>query len=298
MKKKVDPQDNNQINVGLVGLGLRTEYYSEILNSPQPIDWLEIISENYLIPGGKPLYFLDAIRERYPMVMHGVSLSIGSTDPIDWNYLRKLKELIARVDPLWVSDHLCWTGVNGLNMHDLLPLPYTDETIHHVVNRLNQVQDFLGRPVMMENVSSYIGYKSSNMTEWQFLNSVVEASNTKILLDINNIYVSAYNHGFDASEYLDAIPKDRVQQFHLAGHRNFGDHIIDTHDSPIIDPVWILYERAIARFGNVPTLIERDGDLPPLSELLAEVVKARRIMEQYENQEASSKHHRSTLEAP
>lgn len=267
------------------GLGLRTDHYATILDThPSSIDWFEIISENFLIPGGKPLYYLDQIRECYPMVMHGVSLSIGSCDPLNWDYLKQLKQLTERVKPAWISDHLCWTGINKLNMHDLLPLPYTEETIQHVVQRIQEVQDFLGRQISLENVSSYLTYKDSEFTEWDFLSTIVEEADCRILLDINNIYVSSFNHGFDPDEYLEGIPIDRVQQFHLAGHTNNGTHIIDTHDAPIIEDVWHLYAKAIKRFGFVSTMIERDDNIPPLDELLTELEQAKSVAEQVLNQ--------------
>lgn len=259
------------------GLGLRTDHYTTILDTTPPIDWFEIISENYLIPGGKPLHFLDKIRERYPMVMHGVSMSIGSSDPLNWDYLKQLKALIDRVKPAWVSDHLCWTGINKVNIHDLLPIPYTEEALNHIVERVKTVQDFLGRQLLLENVSSYITYTDSELTEWEFLSLVAEKADCLLLLDVNNIYVSGFNHGFDPMEYLRGIPINRVQQIHLAGHTNNGDHIIDTHDHPIVDPVWDLYAEAIKRFGLVATMIERDDHIPPLDELLLELDQAKKI---------------------
>lgn len=259
------------------GLGLRTAHFNTILETLPSIDWWEIISENFMIPGGKPLYFLDKIREHYPIVTHGVSLSIGSTDPLNWDYLEKLKILIQRIHPAWVSDHLCWTGVNGINTHDLLPLPYTEESLNHVVERVKIVQDFLETQILLENVSSYVSFKASTFTEWDFLSQVAKQADCLILLDINNIYVSAFNHGFDPYQYLNAIPIDRVQQFHLAGHTNKIDHIIDTHDADIISPVWDLYSAAIKRFGPVSTLIERDDNIPPLPELILELQHAKEI---------------------
>ncbi len=259
------------------GLGLRTDHYESIVETRPAVDWFEIISENYMVPGGKPLHFLDLVRADYPMVMHGVSLSIGSTDPLNRDYLRQLKQLADRIQPAWVSDHLCWTGVHGKNMHDLLPLPYTEEAVRHVAGRVQQVQDFLGRRILLENVSSYVTYRQSAMTEWEFLNAVVEQADCLILLDVNNIYVSSFNHGFDPLDYLNAVPAGRVQQFHLAGHRNLDTHIIDTHDEPIVDPVWKLYRAAVQRFGRVSTMIERDDNIPPLEELLAELGRARKI---------------------
>lgn len=262
------------------GLGLRTEHYDDILSQKPAVDWFEIISENYLIPGGKPLYYLDNIRENYAMVMHGVSLSLGSSDPLDKAYLKQLDELARRIEPAWISDHLCWTGVNGLNMHDLLPLPYTRQAVEQVVSRIHQVQDYLRQPLLIENVSSYITYIQSEMTEWQFIRAIVEQAGCYILLDVNNIYVSAVNHGFNAMDYINAMPADRVVQIHLAGHSNEGDYIIDTHDNPIVTPVWDLYANTIKRFGLVSTMIERDDNMPALGELLAELEHAKKIAEQ------------------
>ena len=267
---------DTRTNLGF-GLGLRVEHYESILNSEPAVDWFEIISENYLVPGGKPLHYLDRIRERYPLVMHGVSLSIGSTDPLNRDYLKQLKELAARVQPAWVSDHLCWTGVHGRNLHDLLPLPYTEETIDHVAARIREVQDFLGRRILIENVSSYVNYAQSQLSEWDFLSEICERADCLLLFDVNNIYVSSVNHGFDALDYLNGIPATRVQQLHLAGHEDHGRYIIDTHDHPVSDPVWDLYAHALRRFGPVSTMIERDDHIPPLTELVGELEHARRI---------------------
>lgn len=259
------------------GLGLRVDHYPNFLHEPPAIDWLEILSENYMVPGGLPLHNLDRIRERYPMVMHGVSLSIGSTDPLNPDYLKQLKALAQRVEPAWISDHLCWTGVEGRNLHDLMPLPYTEEGVRHVAERVQQVQDYLGRRILLENVSSYVSYPQAEMAEWEFLAAIAERADCLILLDINNIYVSSFNHDFAAHDYIDHMPPARVQQFHLAGHRNLGNLIIDTHDEAIIDPVWALYAHATRRFGAVATMIERDDNIPPLPELLAELDHARAI---------------------
>jgi uncharacterized protein (UPF0276 family) len=261
------------------GLGLRKEHYETVLAKHPPVDWFEIISENYMVDGGKPLYYLDHIRETYPIAMHGVSLSIGGTDPLDRDYLMRLKTLANRVKPAWVSDHLCWTGVQGTNLHDLMPLPYTPETVNHVAERVTQVQDYLGRQILLENVSSYVAYATSVMTEWEFLCEIAETADCLILLDVNNIYVSAMNHNFDPYAYLSGIPVERVRQFHLAGHTCQQDLIIDTHDQPIVDPVWNLYAAAVRRFGHVSTMIERDDNIPPLSDLLDELKQARRIAE-------------------
>ena len=259
------------------GLGLRTEYYDTILQQQPNVDWFEILSENYMVEGGKPLYYLDAIRERYPMVMHGVSLSIGGTDPLNRRYLTQLKDLAQRVQPCWISDHLCWTGQGGHNLHDLMPLPYNDEAVKHVANRVKEVQDFLGRRILLENVSSYVTYTHSMMSEWEFYRAVVEEADCLMLLDINNVYVSARNHQFNPMDYLTAMPKDRVQQVHLAGHSDYGDYVIDTHDHPVVDPVWRLYREALKRFGPVSTMIERDDRFPPFDELMQELNQARDI---------------------
>lgn len=259
------------------GLGLRVEHYTTILETSPAVDWFEIITENYLVPGGKPKFYLHQIRERYPMVMHGVSLSIGSTDPLNMDYLAQVKQLAREVEPAWISDHLCWTGAHHLNMHDLLPIPYTEEALNHVVNRVNQVQDFLQRRILLENVSSYITYVDSVMPEWEFLTEIAIRADCLILLDINNIHVSAFNHGFNPLDYLNAIPKNRVQQFHLAGHSYQGDYIIDTHDHPIIPAVWELLGHAVARFGQISSMVERDDNMPPLTDLLEELQHARQI---------------------
>ena len=259
------------------GLGLRTAHYGAFLAAPQRVDWLEIISENYMVPGGKPLRMLDDIRARYPMAMHGVSLSIGSVAGPDPAYLKALAALVHRVEPLWVSDHLCWTGVHGRQSHDLLPLPYSDEALRTVVRNVRQVQDALGRRILLENVSSYLEYKDSRMSEWEFVDAVCEEADCLLLLDVNNIHVSSVNHGFDALDYLHAMPAHRVQQIHLAGHTDHGDHVIDTHDHPVAPAVWQLYREALLRFGDVATMIERDDHIPPLPELIAELDQARAV---------------------
>ncbi len=257
------------------GLGLRSEYFEQVLAAPPAVDWFEITSENFMVAGGKPRHYLEAIRARYPLVMHGVSLSIGSTDPLDRDYLRQLRQLMREIEPAWVSDHLCWTGVAGVNSHDLLPLPYTEAAIVHVVERVQQVQDFLGRELLLENLSSYVEFRQSEMPEWEFLAAIAKRSGCRILLDVNNIQVSARNHGFDPLDYLAGIPGDRVWQIHLAGHSDYGDYCIDTHDHAVPDAVWALYESAIRRFGPISTMIERDDHFPPLAELVAELGQAR-----------------------
>ena len=262
------------------GLGLRTDHFQEVLDTKPNVDWFEVISENFMVDGGKPKYFLHTIREHYPIVMHGVSLSIGSNDPLDMDYLRKLKVLINEVQPEWVSDHLCWTGAQQTNTHDLLPLPYNEEAINHLVERIQRVQDFLGRQILMENVSSYLTYHNSEITEWEFYNEVINRADCLALLDINNIYVSARNHNFSSQDYLAGMNKNRIRQFHLAGHTDYGDYVIDTHDHDVADPVWQLYQDALKQFGRVSTMIERDDNIPPLKDLLAELSIARDIAQQ------------------
>jgi uncharacterized protein (UPF0276 family) len=259
------------------GLGLRPDHYQDVLDRSPAVDWFEVISENYMIPGGRPLYFLDRIRERYPMVMHGVSMSIGSTDALNMSYLRELKQLAQRVRPAWISDHLCWTGVNGVNLHDLMPLPYTEEALQHVATRIRQVQDFLGQRMLIENVSSYVSYSHSAMQEWEFLAALTQEADCDLLLDVNNIYVSSVNHGFGALEFLQGIPADRVRQMHLAGHTRQGECLIDTHDQPVPEEVWSLYAIASRMFPDVSTMIERDGNIPALAELVAELDRARSV---------------------
>jgi uncharacterized protein len=259
------------------GVGLRTQHYVTVLEEQPAVDWFEIISENFMVAGGNPRRVLRAVRERHPVVMHGVSLSIGATDPLDARYLDELAQLAREVEPAWISDHLCWTGVAGRNTHDLLPLPYTEEALAMVVERVSRVQDFLGRRILLENVSSYVEFRDSHLTEWQFLGEIAARADCLILLDVNNIYVSAVNHEFDPLEYLNAIPAERVQQIHLAGHEDHGAYLIDTHDHPVPDPVWELYRAAVRRLGPVSTMIERDDHIPPLEELCAELERARMV---------------------
>ena len=259
------------------GLGLRPQHYAEILDGEPEIDWFEILSENYSVRGGQPLRMLDRIRERYPVVMHGVSLSIASTAPLDMDYLGQLKALADRVNPRWISDHLCWTGVHGVNLHDLLPVPHTEEALDHVCDRIARVQDYLGRRIAIENVSSYIEYACSEMSEWEFVAEMARRADCWLLLDVNNVFVSGENHAFDGSRFIDAIPVERVVQFHLAGHSEGNGHLIDTHDQPVCDAVFELYGEALRRFGPVSTMIERDDNIPPLADLLAELDRARAI---------------------
>jgi uncharacterized protein (UPF0276 family) len=258
-----------------IGIGLRTTHFGEILAGAPAVDWFEVLSENFMDTGGRPLHVLDRVVERYPVALHGVSLSIGTTDPLDRGYLRKLKALAERTRARWVSDHLCWTGVLGRNTHDLLPLPYDESTLRHVARRVKQVQDILERPLVLENPSTYLAYTRSTLSEWDFLTALCEATGCGLLLDVNNVYVSSFNHGFDPRHYIDAIPADRVVQVHLAGHTNHGTHILDTHDGPAIGAVWELYARLCARTGPVSTLFEWDASIPPLATVLDEAEKAR-----------------------
>jgi len=260
------------------GLGLRPEHYRDFAQGGPAVDWLEILTENYLVPGGKPLDYLDRIRARYPVAMHGVSLSIAG-ESLDPEYLKQLEALARRVQPAWISDHLCWTGVGGRNLHDLLPIPFTIEALHHVAGRVGRVQDRLRRPLVLENVSSYVRMAEDEMTEWEFLRELVRRSGCELLLDVNNVYVNAVNHRFDARAFIDALPPQAIRQIHLAGHTDNGDHLVDTHDSPVCEAVWELYEHAVARFGSVPTMIERDDAIPPLAELVSELDIARRRAE-------------------
>lgn len=257
-----------------IGVGLRTVHFPHILSQKPDVDWFEVLSENFMDTEGRPLHVLDQVVERYPVVLHGVSLSIGSTDPLDFEYLKKLKSLAARTRAHWVSDHLCWTGVMGRNVHDLLPMPYSEEALRHTVARVRAVSDFLERPLVLENPSSYVEFAQSTMPEWEFLSRLAEDADCGLLLDVNNVYVSAFNHGFDANEYVDAIPADRVVQYHLAGHTNMGTHIVDTHSDHALPEVWDLYARSVARTGLVSSLYEWDEDIPEFDVLLAEARKA------------------------
>jgi hypothetical protein len=259
------------------GLGLRTEHYADFVAHRPRVDWLEVISENYMVPGGKPLHYLDTIRRDHPMVMHGVSLSIGSSDELNLAYLRDLKALADRIQPAWISDHLCWTGVDHHNLHDLLPMPYSEEALRHLVRRVSQVQDVLGRRLLLENVSSYVAFAGDEMNEWEFIDELAKRADCDLLLDVNNVYVSSRNHGFDPKRFIDAMPRERVRQIHLAGHEDNGTHVVDTHDHPVCDAVWELYAHTVRRLGAVPTMIERDDNIPALDELLAELDVARRI---------------------
>jgi len=259
-----------------LGLGLRPEHYGDFIAAPQAVDWLEILTDNYLVPGGKPLYYLERIRRDYPLAMHGVAMNLGSCDPLDRCYLQSIKRLADRIEPAIISDHLCWTGVGRAYLHDLLPLPYTEEAIRHVATRIRQAQDVLGRRLTIENVSTYVEAQAP-MTEWDFVSAIAEEADCDLLVDINNIYVSGRNHRFDPLQYLRALPPGRVCQFHLAGHTDYGDYCIDTHDHPVCDAVWELYRDAVGLFGEVPAMIERDDRIPPLRELMGELERARNV---------------------
>lgn len=259
------------------GIGLRSEHYDAITTAWPRVDWFEAISENYMDSGGRPLRLLEAVRGRYPVALHGVSLSIGSADPLDTRYLERLKALVEHIDPAIVSDHLCWTGVDGEQLHDLLPLPFTEEALQHVVARVQRVQEHLRRPILLENVSAYVTYQHSTMPEWEFLTAVAQRAGCGILLDLNNLYINAYNHQFRPIDYFNGIPGECIGQFHLAGHTDCGEYLFDTHSSPIVEQVWALYREALARWGPVTTLIEWDEQIPPLPRLLEETDTARAI---------------------
>jgi uncharacterized protein len=259
------------------GVGLRRQHYSHVLESRPKVDWFEVISENFMVAGGRALQVLEGVRDNYPIAMHGVSLSLGSTDPLNRDYLRQLRELARRFEPAWISDHLCWTGVGGRNLHDLLPLPYTEEALRHVVTRIRNAQDELGRKILIENVSSYMAFADSTMTEWEFVSAIAGEADCGILLDLNNIFVSAFNHRFDANEYVDAVPAERVVQYHLAGHSDHGAYLLDTHDHSVRDEVWALYARAARRFGEVSAIVEWDDNIPAFAELKQTADRARTI---------------------
>jgi len=261
-----------------LGVGLRSVHYPHLLEHRPDVDWFEIISENYMDSQGRPRSVLDQLAERYPIVMHGVSMSIGSSDPLQFDYLKKLKSLADAVKAVWISDHVCWTGVAGRNTHDLLPLPYNDFTLRHVVERIRIVQDLLERPLILENPSSYVTFAASTMPEWEFVSRMAEESKCGLLLDVNNVYVSSTNHDFDPREYLNSIPMERVVQIHLAGHTNRGTHLIDTHDGPVIDPVWELYRHAHTLSGGASTLLEWDAKIPEFPVVHAEVLKAKEYL--------------------
>jgi hypothetical protein len=264
-----------------IGIGLRVPHYQHILEKKPVVDWFEIISENYMIEGGRPLAILDQILEQYKVVQHGVSMYFGSPQPLNREHLKRLKSLVRRTGTPWLSDHLCWGSVDGRYTHDLLPLPYTWEAVEVAAANIRRVQDYVEVPVVLENVSSYAEFHDSEMTEWEFLTEVVERADCGILLDVNNIYVSSINHEFDPAEYVDFIPAERVAQMHIAGHSRYERFILDTHDHPVIDPVWKLYERALARTGPTATLLEWDDRIPPFEEVHNEALKARKYLDAF-----------------
>ena len=275
------------------GVGLRAEHYDHVLTARPRVDWFEAITENYLDTGGQPLHILEQVRRDYRVALHGVALSIGSTDPLDDHYLVRLRALIERVEPALVTDHLCWTGVAGSKLYDLLPLPYTEETLWHVVERVQRVQDALGHRIALENPSAYVAFRHSTMSEWEFLAQVASEADCGLLVDVNNIYVSAHNLGFEPRRYLDAIPPERVAQMHLAGFTDMGTYLFDTHSAPVHEDVWALYRYAVARFGAAATLVEWDADIPPFERLQVEVDRARREASAADAREAP--HEQSTL---
>ena len=260
------------------GIGLRAEHYREIIDTRPDIPWFEVLAENYFGAGGLPVWHLERIREHYPVTLHGVGMSLGSTDPLNIEYLERLKRLIDLIEPAWVSDHLAWISVGGRHVHDLLPLPYTEEALTHFTRRVLDVQDFLGRRLMIENPSSYLQYRDAELSEAEFLTALASAANCDLLLDVNNLYVSATNHGFDPYRYLTILPAERIREIHLAGYEEHDDHLFDTHGYRVRPPVWKLYAAALERFGLVPTLIEWDTDIPELDVLVEEADKARKIM--------------------
>ncbi len=263
-----------------IGVGLRGPHVAHVLGERPAMDWFEIVSENYFAEGGIVRANLESVRSSYRLVPHGVSLSIGGTDPLDRDYLRRLRALVRRIEAPWFSDHLCWTGAGGVDLHDLLPMPYTQGTLAHVIERVKRVQGELEVPFALENASTYMEYRESTMTEDAFLGELAERADCGILLDVNNVFVSAYNHGFDADRYIDAIPGDRVVQMHVAGHTDKGTHLLDTHSDHVRGEVWQLYRRAIAGCGRVATLVEWDEDIPSWSVLANEAEAARRARDE------------------
>lgn len=261
------------------GIGLRAQHFEAWRAELPAVDWAEVITENFLDVGGRPRAVLEHVRAAMPVVLHGVSMSIGSVDPLDRAYLASVRRLADAIEPAWVSDHLCWSSVGGQHLHDLLPLPYTEEALAHVASRVNAVQDVLGRPLVLENPSTYVTFPESAMHEWEFLAELARRTGCGLLLDVNNVYVSARNHGWSAGAYLEGLPPSAVKQFHLAGHTDLGTHVVDTHDAPVCDAVWELYRRAVRRFGNVATLVEWDDRIPALADVVAESHRARAIAE-------------------
>lgn len=274
-------------NLGL-GLGLRSEHFNHILEEQPQVDWFEIISENFMDSGGRPRYVLDQIAAHYPVVMHGVSLSIGSTDPLNYDYLKRLRQLAKEINPKWVSDHLCWTGVLGMNSHDLLPVVLNEESLRHIIDRIRKVQDYLERPLVIENPSTYLTFKDSTIHEWDFLRYMAEETGCGLLLDVNNVYVSAFNNEFDPVTYIEELPHDRIVQMHLAGHQHNGNHIVDTHDREVVDEVWELFRLAWQKTKGVSTLLEWDGNIPSFDVCHQELLKATQYMSALEQEHTPS----------
>jgi len=264
--------------LGGCGIGLRREHYDFVLSERPDVPWFEVISENFMVPGGRPRHVLERVRKDYPLVLHGVSLSLGSDEPLNPEHLLRLKQLVAEVQPALVSDHLCWTGLGGHNSHDLLPLPFTEEAVWRCAVKICQIQEQLGRRILVENISTYLRFEGTPMKEWEFVSAVLEEADCGLLLDINNVYLNSRNHGFDPVQYIESLPVDRVYQFHLAGQQvQDGDYVIDTHDDSISETVWELYRTAVRRFGPAPTLIERDANIPEFPLLHSEARLADRI---------------------
>jgi uncharacterized protein (UPF0276 family) len=260
------------------GIGLRSRHYQEILDTKPPVPWFEVLSENYFGAGGLPIYHLERVREHYPVTLHGVGMSLGSADPLNFDYLARLKKLAKKIEPVYISDHLAWISIDGRHVHDLLPLPYTEETLTHFADRVCQVQDYLGCRLLIENPSSYMGFKNFDMTEWEFLQELVKRADCDLLFDVNNVYVSSKNHGFDPVEYLHALPANRIKEIHLAGYEEQDNYLFDTHGYRVHPPVWELYRETIQHLGPVPTLIEWDNNIPEFEVLIDEASKAQKVL--------------------
>lgn len=273
---------NNDFNhtVQGCGIGLRLDHFEKIEETKPDVPWFEVLSDNYLLEGTMQRDYLRKFRHDYPVTFHGVGMSIGSTEPLNQDYLKRLKQLKEEIQPAWISDHLCWTSAHGVVTHDLIPLPYTQSVVKHIVDRILQVQDFLGEQLVIENVSSYLQFKSTEMSEWDFINEVTHQSDCRLLLDVNNIYVSAQNHHFDAEEYLLAMPAEKVAEMHLAGYEDRGTHLLDTHSRPVTEPVWALFKKAVQHVGDVPVLIEWDNDIPSLERVIQEAHKAQVLQQE------------------
>ena len=283
-------QSKTQNTIQGVGLGLRAPHYQHILSHQPAVPWFEVLSDNYLGEGGQPLAYLERIRQDYAIALHGVGMSLGSADPLNLDYLKRLKRLADRIEPTHISDHLAWISINGRYLNDLAPLPYTEALLAHVAQRIEQVQDFLGQQILIENPTPYVRFTGSTLSEWQFIRALLEQADCYLLLDVNNVYVSAINHGFDPLDYLDGLPTTRVKEIHLAGYEEREDYLFDTHGYPVHPPVWELYQEALKRFGPVPTLIEWDTDIPAIETVLQEAYKADEIKQSILNVHKDSVH--------